>query len=155
MRNTDATAGKRATRWPSRQHEDGFTLIELLVVLVILGLVVTFVAPAMINQLGSAKHKIAQQSIERLTGIVDLYRLDIGSYPTTDQGLESLNAAPTGVAGWNGPYLKDAEGIRDPWGRVYDYRSPSQRPGRSYDIVSLGADGKTGGTGEDADLINR
>ena len=146
MRNTDATAEKRATRWPSRQYEDGFTLIELLVVLVILGLVVTFVAPAMINQLGSAKHKIAQQSIERLTGIVDLYRLDVGSYPTTDQGLESLNAGPTGVAGWNGPYLKDAEGIRDPWGRVYGYRSPSQRPGRSYDIVSLGADGKTGGT---------
>ena len=125
MRNTDATAEKRATRWPSRQHEDGFTLIELLVVLVILGLVVTFVAPAMINQLGSAKHKIAQQSIERLTGIVDLYRLDVGSYPTTDQGLELLNAAPTGVAGWNGPYLKDAEGICDPWGRVYGYRSPS------------------------------
>jgi general secretion pathway protein G len=155
LRSTEATAEKRATRWPSRKHEDGFTLIELLVVLVILGLVVTFVAPAMINQLGSAKHKIAQQSIERLTGIVDLYRLDVGSYPSTDQGLESLNAAPTGTAGWNGPYLKDAEGIRDPWGRVYSYRSPSQRQGRSYDIVSLGADGKVGGTGEDADLINR
>ena len=99
--------------------------------------------------------QIAQSSIERLSGIVDLYRLDIGAYPTTDQGLASLNAAPGGVAGWNGPYLKDPEGIRDPWGRVFVYRSPGQRAGRAYDIVSLGADGKEGGTGEDADLINR
>jgi len=138
-----------------RIGERGFTLIELLVVLVILGLVITLVAPAMISQLGSAKHKIAQQSIERLSGIMDLYRLDVGSYPTSDQGLESLNSAPAGVVGWNGPYLKDADGIRDPWGRVYAYRSPSQRAGRSFDIVSLGADGKAGGEGEDADLVNR
>jgi len=138
-----------------RSDESGFTLIELLVVLVILGLVITLVAPAMIKQLGSAKHKIADQSIERLAGIMDLYRLDVGSYPTTDQGLAALNAEPTGVPGWNGPYLKDADGIRDPWGRVYAYRSPSQRPGHAFDIVSLGADGKPGGSGEDADLLNR
>ena len=125
MRNTDATAEKRATRWPSRQYEDGFTLIELLVVLVILGLVVTFVAPAMINQLGSAKHKIAQQSIERLTGIVDLYRLDVGSYPTTDQGLEFVEcwAHRRRRLEWS---LSERRGgnFRDPWGRVYGYRSP-------------------------------
>ena len=124
-------------------------------VLAILGLLIGFVAPAMIRQLGSAKHKVAEQSVERLAGILDLYRLDVGTYPTTEQGLEGLNAAPTGVTGWNGPYVKDATGIRDPWGREFQYRSPSQRPGHSFDIVSLGADGKTGGDGEDADIINR
>jgi len=155
LRTIDPTASGRALLRPSRAREHGFTLIELLVVLVILGLVITLVAPAMIRQLGSAKHKIADQSIERLSGIMDLYRLDVGSYPTTDQGLTALNAQPGGVSGWNGPYLKDADGIHDPWGRVYAYRSPSQRPGHSFDIVSLGADGKPGGSGEDADLINR
>ncbi len=155
MRTNDPTANGRASLRSPRTRERGFTLIELLVVLVILGLVITLVAPAMIRQLGSAKHKIADQSIERLSGIVDLYRLDVGNYPTTDQGLAALNAEPAGVSGWNGPYLKDADGIRDPWGRIYAYRSPSQRPGHSFDIVSLGADGKPGGSGEDADLINR
>src|SRR5262249_49857247 len=138
-----------------RTRESGFTLIELLVVLAILGLLVGFVAPAMIRQLGSAKHKVAEQSIERLSGILDLYRLDVGSYPTTQQGLKSLSVAPTGVAGWDGPYLKDEGGLKDPWGRDFEYRSPSQRQNHSFDIVSLGADGKPGGDGEDADLENR
>jgi general secretion pathway protein G len=134
--------------------ESGFTLIELLVVLTILGLLITFVAPAMIRQLGSAKHKIADQSIQRLAGILDLYRLDVGSYPTTEQGLPALTAQPTGVAGWNGPYLKDQNGIYDPWGKALAYRAPSQRQGQSFDIVSLGADGREGGEGEDADVVN-
>jgi general secretion pathway protein G len=138
-----------------REGERGFTLIELLVVLAILGLLIGFVAPAMIRQLGSAKHKVAEQSIERLAGILDLYRLDVGNYPTTEQGLIGLSAAPSGVSGWDGPYVKDATGIKDPWGRAFEYRSPSQRPGHAFDIVSLGADGKPGGEGEDADLVNR
>ena len=138
-----------------RETASGFTLIELLVVLAILGLLIGFVAPAMIRQLGSAKHKIAEQSVERLAGILDLYRLDVGNYPTTEQGLAGLNAAPNGVGGWDGPYVKEADGIKDPWGHVFEYRSPSQRAGHAFDIVSLGADGKSGGTGEDADIINR
>jgi general secretion pathway protein G len=135
--------------------QQGFTLIELLVVLAILGLLIAFVAPALIGQLGKAKHQVADQSIARITGILDLYRLDVGVYPTTEQGLNALAAKPTGVAGWNGPYVKDSDGLRDPWGRPYQYRSPSQRPGHAYDIISLGADGKPGGEGEDADLINK
>src|SRR3982751_4151421 len=119
--------------------ESGFTLIELLVVLTILGLLITFVAPAMIRQLGSAKHKIADQSIQRLAGILDLYRLDVATYPTTDQGLTALTAQPAGVSGWNGPYIKDQNGIRDPWGRPFAYRAPSERPGQPFDIISLGA----------------
>ena len=139
----------------SRDGESGFTLVELLVVVVILGLLIGLVAPAMMRQLGSAKHRIAEQSVARLVGILDIYRLDIGSYPSTDQGLAALNASPGGVAGWNGPYVNDPAGIVDPWGRPFDYRSPSQRAGRAFDIASLGADGKAGGEGEDADILNR
>jgi general secretion pathway protein G len=135
--------------------EQGFTLVELLVVLAILSLLIALVAPAMIRQLGSAKHKIAEQSIERLSGVLDLYRLDVGSYPTTAQGLAALNDNSGNVTGWNGPYLKDAQGIVDPWGHPFQYRNPSERPKHSFDIISLGADGKSGGEGEDADIINR
>ena len=109
----------------------------------------------MIRQLGSAKHRIADQSVERLAGILDLYRLDVGAYPSTEQGLAALNLGPAGAAGWNGPYIRDANGIHDPWGRPFAYRAPSQRQGHPFDIISLGADGRTGGTGEDADIINR
>ena len=138
-----------------RPKEAGFTLIELLVVLAILGLLISFVAPALIRQLGSAKHKVADQSIQRLAGILDLYRLDVAAYPTAEQGLIALTAQPAGVSGWNGPYIRDPNGIRDPWGHPFVYHAPSQRPGQPFDIVSLGADGRIGGEGEDADIINR
>jgi general secretion pathway protein G len=138
-----------------RGKERGFTLVELLVVLAILGLLIALVAPALIRQLGSAKHKIAEQSIERLSGILDLYRLDVGSYPSTSQGLAALSQNTGNVAGWNGPYIKDSSGTNDPWGRPYQYKSPSDRPGHAFDIISLGADGRQGGDGEDADIINR
>jgi general secretion pathway protein G len=139
----------------SHDKERGFTLVELLVVLAILGLLIALVAPALIRQLGSAKHKIAEQSIERLAGILDLYRLDVGSYPTTSQGLAALSENTGNVAGWNGPYIKDADGTNDPWGRPFQYRNPSDRPGHPFDIETLGADGRQGGDGEDADIINR
>ena len=126
-----------------------------MVVIAILGLLVALVAPAVMHQLGSAKHKIADQSVTRIAGILDMYRLDVGGYPTTDQGLQALAVRPPGVAGWNGPYLKDQDGIVDPWGHSYQYRNPSQRPDHAFDIISLGADGKPGGDGEDADIQNR
>jgi len=129
--------------------------VELLVVLAILGLLIALVAPAMIRQLGSAKHKVAEQSIERLSGVLDLYRLDVGSYPTTAQGVAALNDNAANVMGWNGPYLKDAQGIVDPWGHTFQYRNPSERTKHAFDIISLGADAKPGGEGEDADIINR
>jgi general secretion pathway protein G len=145
----------RNTRGRIASTECGFTLLELLVVLAILGLLVAFVAPAALRQLGSAKHKVAEQSIERIAGILDIYRLDIGSYPTTDQGLGALATKPSGVTGWNGPYVKDANDLNDPWGRPYVYRSPSARPSHTFDITTLGADGKPGGDGEDEDITNR
>ncbi len=126
----------------NRSREAGFTLLELLVVLAILGLLIGLVAPAVLHQLSGAKEKIAKQSIQRLAGVLDLYELDVGSYPSTDQGLQALVSKPTDATNWNGPYLK-GEGLpQDPWGHAFQYRSPSNRPNHTYDLYSLGPDGK-------------
>ena len=106
-------------------HERGFTLLELLVVLAILGLLIGLVAPAALRQLESSKEKIAHQSIERMAGVLDIYKLDVGVYPTTEQGLLALIARPSGVTRWNGPYLKGENVPQDPWGRPFIYHNPS------------------------------
>jgi general secretion pathway protein G len=134
--------------------QSGFTLLELLVVLAILGLLIGLVAPAVLNQFGSAKHKVAEQAIGRLSGILDLYKLDVGSYPTTEQGLQALINKPPGVSGWNGPYTKGDTALNDPWGHAFQYRNPSQRQGYDYDLFTFGSDGKPGGEGEAADIYN-
>ena len=128
-----------------RQHQAGFTLLEILVVIAILGLLIGLVAPAALRQLGGARLSVAKQSIERLGGVLDLYKLDVGSYPTTDQGLTSLAEQPSGVGQWSGPYVKGGVPI-DPWGHPYIYRSPSSRVGHEYDICSSGPPGS--GTAE-------
>lgn len=125
--------------------ERGFTLLELLVVLAILGLLIGLVAPAVMHQFGSAKEKIAQQSVERLATILDMYKLDVGSYPTTEQGLQALLTQPQGVAHWDGPYLKGDKLPEDPWGHPFVYRSPSERPGHEFDLYSLGPTGQATG----------
>ena len=125
----------------SRSAADaGFTLLEILVVLAILGLLVGLVAPAALRQLGGARDQVARQSIERLSSVLDLYRLDVGSYPTTDQGLQALSVRPAGAVSWNGPYLKGDVPV-DAWSRPYLYRSPSARAGRDYDLCSRGPNG--------------
>jgi general secretion pathway protein G len=132
-------------------REAGFTLLEILVVIAILGLLIGLVAPAALRQLGSAKTSVARQSIERLASVLDLYSLDVGGYPTTEQGLQALVARPPGVATWNGPYLKGEQVPVDPWNRPYAYHSPSQRPNHSFDLCSAGP---TGDATKDAEICN-
>ncbi len=118
----------------------GFTLLEILVVIAILGLLVGLVAPAALRQLGGARVSVARQSIERLASVLDLYKLDVGSYPTTDQGLPALGARPSGVSNWTGPYLKGEAQPLDPWSHPYSYASPG-RSGRDFELCSRGPNG--------------
>jgi general secretion pathway protein G len=136
----------------ARRRQRGFTLIELLVVLVILGLISAFAAPQVIKYLGSAKRDSAKVQIDRLGSVLDLYRLEVGSYPTESQGLSALVEKPAGVNGWNGPYLKKAETLTDPWGTPYQYRYPGEHG--QYDLWTFGADGQPGGEGENADITS-
>lgn len=127
----------------------GFTLLELLVVVVIIGLLAGLVVPRYFDSVSKSKSKIAKAQIESLDKALDQYRLDVGSYPTAEQGLKALNAQPSGVARWQGPYLKKALPA-DPWGNDYVY---VLLPGTGgIDIMSYGADGKPGGTGEAQDV---
>ncbi len=132
--------------------EGGFTLVELLVVLAILGLLAVIAAPQVIRQLGGAKSGAAEIQIEKLGGVLDLYRLEIGAYPTGAEGLSALVDRPLSTPSWNGPYLKNRDSLIDPWGRPFQYRSPGDHG--EYDLWSLGADGKPGGDGEDRDAAS-
>jgi general secretion pathway protein G len=138
----------------TRRRQRGFTLLELLVVIAILGLLAALVAPRVMTLFGNAKQKIAAQSIGQLTDVLEFYRLDVGSYPSTDQGLDALVTAPSGAANWHGPYLKDGKTPVDPWGRPFQYRNPSARTGLPFDICSYGASGQPGGSGENATVCN-
>jgi general secretion pathway protein G len=106
--------------------------------MVILGLLIGLVAPAALRQLGGARVSIAHQSIERLASVLDLYKLDVGSYPTTEQGLQALVERPADLTTWNGPYLKDQKTPMDPWSHPFVYNSPSTRNGHDYDLCSHG-----------------
>jgi len=123
----------------------GFTLLELLVVIAILGLLIGMVAPAVLRQLGTARSAVTHQSIERLGSVLDMYKLDVGSYPTTDEGLQALVQQPTDVSNWSGPYLKGDKLPLDAWNHPYVYQSPSSRPGRDYDLCSKGPSGNASG----------
>ncbi len=127
----------------------GFTLTELLIVLVILGLLAALVGPVLYQRINPAKQSVARAQIENFMSALDSYFLDVGSFPTSQQGLAALRTRPEGVAKWNGPYLKkDIPG--DSWGNAFVYRSPGRNGG--YEIVSYGADGKEGGEADNADI---
>ena len=131
----------------------GFTLLELLVVIVIIGLLAAYVGPKYFSQLGKSEVTIAKAQIEAFEKSLDTFRLDVGRYPTTEEGMAALMVAPPAAAAkWNGPYLK--KGIpQDPWGHAYVYRAPGAKA--EYEIVSTGKDGQAGGTGENADISSQ
>lgn len=129
----------------------GFTLLELLVVMVIIGLLAAYVAPRYFSQVGRSEVRSAQAQIAALRNALDAYRLDMGSYPTTEQGLAALTTRPQNAARWNGPYLQRAV-PPDPWGRPYQYRAPGEHG--EFDLLSLGKDGQPGGSAEAADITS-
>jgi general secretion pathway protein G len=130
----------------------GFTLLELLVVIVIIGMLAAYVGPKYFAQLGKSSVTIARAQIEGFEKALDTYRLDMGHYPTTEQGLAALSVKPgEGADKWNGPYLSKKVPL-DPWGHSYVYRSPGARG--AFDLLSYGKDGQPGGTGEAADIGN-
>lgn len=121
-------------------------------VIAIIGLLTAYVGPRYFSKLGDAEVKTAKAQVDAFTKALDTFRLDVGRYPTTEEGLAALNVKPASVPKWNGPYLQKAV-PQDPWGRAYNYRSPGSQ-GRDYDLFSFGKDGQLGGEGENSDISN-
>lgn len=138
-------------RAPAARARRGFTLLELLVVMVIIGLLATLIAPRYFDQVGKSNVKVAKAQVVALEKALDQYRIDVGQYPSTEQGLAALLAKPAGVDKWAGPYLKKAV-PPDPWGRPYLYKSPGEHG--DVDVASYGGDGQPGGTGEAEDATS-
>jgi general secretion pathway protein G len=130
----------------------GFTLLELLVVMVIIGLLAGLVGPRYFAQVGKSQVKVARSQIEELEKALDQYRIDMGRCPSTEEGLDALLSAPINEPDWAGPYLKKAVPL-DPWGHPYVYANPGTH-NNDIDLVSYGKDGRPGGSGENADLVN-
>jgi len=149
MKMTGVSESRRNKR--NKNKQGGFTLMELLVVLAILGLLMSLVGPRVLNQLGGAKTKTAAIQIKDLEQALEMYKLDVGRFPSTSDGLKALNEKPGGATGWNGPYLKSDVPL-DPWKREYNYKYPGERG--ELDIFTYGQNGTPGGEGEDADVGN-
>ncbi|MBW1917290.1 MAG: type II secretion system major pseudopilin GspG [Deltaproteobacteria bacterium] len=133
------------------RRDSGFTLIELMIVLFILGLLAALVAPRLMGRVGKAKVKTAATQMQLLGTALDLFYLDIGRYPTEEEGLQALYQRPSNLAQWSGPYLNKAV-PKDPWGNDYIYKFPGEHG--PYDLISLGADGSQGGEGDNQDITN-
>jgi general secretion pathway protein G len=144
------TAGLAGARLSS-QRMQGFTLLELLVVMVIIGLLAGYVGPKYFSQIGKSEVKATRAQIDGLSKAIDQFRLDVGRYPTTEEGLASLNTRPSNLNKWDGPYLSKNV-PQDPWGNPYVYKSPGEHG--EYDLISYGKDGQPGGEGEAADIVN-
>jgi general secretion pathway protein G len=141
----------KALRRP-RRGEAGFTLLEMLVVLSIMGLLAAIIAPQVLKYLGTSRSQTAKVQIQNVVAALELYRLDVGSYPTQQQGLAAVVTAPPNTPGWNGPYLQKQAALSDPWGHPYLYRVPGKHG--EVDVYTLGSDTAEGGTGEAADVGN-
>lgn len=139
---------------PKRQRvltsDAGYTLTEMLVVIGIIALIAAVLTPGLIGQLGRARAKAAQLQLDTIAAGIEVFRSDVGRYPTTQEGLSALVREPDGADGWTGPYLKDAKVLKDPWGRPVAYSIDAE--GQKFTVKSLGADGKPGGSSADRDL---
>jgi len=135
-----------------KHAESGFTLLELLVVLGIIAMLAGIVGPQVMKHMGESKTKAAKVQIEDLAATLDMYKLDLGHYPSTEEGLIALIESPDSAKRWNGPYLQKNKIPLDPWQNEYHYVSPGEH-GR-FDLFSYGADAKEGGEGEDQDLVS-
>lgn len=130
----------------------GFTLLELLVVILIIGLLTGIVAPRFLNQIARSETTTAKAQIDAFDKALQAYRIDMGRFPSESEGLRALVTQAGTEPRWRGPYLKDNI-PPDPWSSPYQYRQPSSR-GKDYDIISLGRDRASGGSGDDADVTN-
>lgn len=146
-----ATVATAASFVRARVRQAGFTLLELLVVMVIIGLLAGYVGPRFFSQIGKSEVQTARAQINALEKALDQFRLDVGRYPLTEEGLAALNTAPAGERKWQGPYLRKAV-PDDPWEKPYQYRSPGEHG--EFDLFSFGKDGQPGGEGEAADIVN-
>jgi general secretion pathway protein G len=145
-------AGKGMSGYFAETRSKGFTLLELLVVLVILGLLASLVGPQVLKQLGSSKTKTAALQIAELSAALDLYRLEVGRYPKSSEGLKALIEKPSEAPNWNGPYLTKKVVRKDPWGFDYHFVSPGEHS--EFDLFSLGSDNQEGGEGEKQDVLS-
>jgi general secretion pathway protein G len=130
----------------------GFTLIELLVVVAIIGLLAAYVAPKYFSQIGKSEHAVAKAQVEGFSKAIGTYRIDVGTFPSTEEGLAALVSKPSDTVKatkWNGPYLQKAA-PNDPWGRPYIYRSPGSKS--DFELTTYGSDGQPGGVGDAADI---
>ncbi len=134
--------------WRKKQ---GFTLIELLIVIIIIGLLAALVGPKLFGKVSVAKLKATKAQIELFGTALDALRLDVGRYPTTEEGLKALREKPSDMNAWKGPYLPKEIPV-DPWGRPYIYKAPGDHG--EYDLISLGLDGAEGGEGENQDIVS-
>ncbi len=143
-------ARRPVARRPGR--DAGFTLLELLVVLAIMGLLAAIAGPQVLKYLGSSRTQTAKVQVQNIVASLELFYLDVGRYPNEAEGLKALVDAPATAPGWNGPYLRKADGLRDPWGAPYGYHNPGRI--KPIEVFSLGSDGAEGGSGEAQDIGN-
>ncbi|MFC7047844.1 type II secretion system major pseudopilin GspG [Emcibacter nanhaiensis] len=136
----------------NNNKDAGFTLMELLVVILILGLLAAIAVPQVVKYLSRAKADTAKLQVESLVANLDFYKIDVGAYPTTEQGLKALVEKPGEASNWFGPYIKKKSSLVDPWGEPYQYKMPGDHG--FFDIYSYGADKKEGGEGENADIVS-
>ena len=134
----------------SSPRHRGFTLLELVIVLIILGTIMAFLAPRIFGNVERANQQLAKAKMEQLSGQLEIMRLEVGRYPNSQEGLRALVEKPSGMERWNGPYIKDATTLKDPWGNDFKYTAPGAA--KPFDLMSLGADGREGGEGANADL---